>query len=154
MYVPWCNHCKKLTPKLVNVAETLSISSKHVFNTKFDATVETKFTECFNFESFWTIKLFMNKEATDLDGRCMGKEIVGSITKRVQHVSALILDQPAFDSFIKDNQVVVVYFGNSESERHICQLLCLLLWARTSLLLRAYSTIKWQPIKKLLPAVL
>ncbi len=52
MYVPWCNHCKKLTPKLVNVIETLSTSSKPEPIAKFDVIVETKFTERFNFEIF------------------------------------------------------------------------------------------------------
>ncbi len=79
------------TPKVVNVVESLSTSSKPVSVAKFDAIVETKFTERFNVENFPTLNLFMIEEAIDFDSRCKAKEIVSSVTKCVRQVSALIL---------------------------------------------------------------
>jgi thioredoxin-like negative regulator of GroEL len=87
----------------VKVVETLSTSSKPVSIAKFDCTVETKFAERFRVESIPTLKLFINEEAIDLNCGYIAKEIVDSITMCIQQVSALILDQPALDSFITDN---------------------------------------------------
>jgi hypothetical protein len=47
----------------------------------------------------------VNGEVINLNGGCTAKDIVGSITKHVIQVSALIADQSVFESFIKENQV-------------------------------------------------
>jgi protein disulfide-isomerase A1 len=105
---------KKLTSELAKAAETLPSSAKPVPITK----VENKAAERFNVEGFPTLKFFVNGEAIDFNAGCTAKDIVSWITKRVGQVSTLISDQSALDSFIKDSQVAVIYFGHSESDAH------------------------------------
>jgi protein disulfide-isomerase A1 len=103
----------------VNLVETISTSSKSELITKFDATFETKVAERFNIEGFPTLKFFVNREDIDFNSGRSVKDVVGSIIMRVQEFSAVITHQSEFDSFIKDNQVAMIYFVNSESEANL-----------------------------------
>ncbi len=104
---------------------------------------ETKFAKCFNVQGFPTPNFFVNGEAIDFNNcRPRTKNIVCLIKKCVREVSAIISDQSVFDSFIKNNQIGVVYFRNYKSNAYLSPFKFIAL-SQEKFFLSTFSTMKW-----------
>ena len=113
-YAPWCGHCKKFHPEYEKAAKTLR--KENLFLSKVDATVEKKLAEKFEIQGFPTVKLFIKGEAIEYTGGRKEQEVINWMRKKTGPATKLIKSEEEIDKLKKDNDVVLIYFGNNKNE--------------------------------------
>ena len=113
-YAPWCGHCKKFHPEYEKAAKTLR--KENLFLSKVDATVEKKLAEKFEIQGFPTVKLFIKGEAIEYTGGRKEQEVINWMRKKTGPATKLINSEEEIDKLKKDNDVVLIYFGNNKNE--------------------------------------
>ena len=113
-YAPWCGHCKKFHPEYEKAAKALR--KENLFLSKDDATVEKKLAEKFDIQGFPTVKLFIKGEAIEYTGGRKEQEVINWMRKKTGPATKSIQSVEEIDKLKKDNDVVLVYFGNKKEE--------------------------------------
>ena len=113
-YAPWCGHCKKFHPEYEKAAKTLR--KENLYLSKVDATVEKKLAEKFEIQGFPTVKLFIKGEAIEYTGGRKEQEVINWMRKKTGPATKLIQSTEDIDKLKKDNDVVLIYFGNNKNE--------------------------------------
>jgi protein disulfide-isomerase A1 len=113
-YAPWCGHCKKFHPEYEKAAKTLR--KENLFLSKVDATVEKKLAEKFDIQGFPTVKLFIKGEPMEYTGGRKEQEVINWMRKKTGPATKLIANAEEIEKLKKDNDVVLVYFGNKKEE--------------------------------------
>ena len=113
-YAPWCGHCKKFHPEYEKAAKTLR--KENLYLSKVDATVEKKLAEKFEIQGFPTVKLFIKGEAIEYTGGRKEQEVINWMRKKTGPATKLINSEEEIDKLKKDNDVVLIYFGNNKNE--------------------------------------
>jgi protein disulfide-isomerase A1 len=113
-YAPWCGHCKKFHPEYEKAAKTLK--KENLYLAKVDATVEKKLAEKFEIQGFPTVKLFIKGEDIEYTGGRKEQEVINWMRKKAGPATQLIQNAEEIEKLKKDNDVVVVYFGNKKEE--------------------------------------
>ena len=113
-YAPWCGHCKKFHPEYEKAAKTLR--KENLYLSKVDATVEKKLAEKFEIQGFPTVKLFIKGEAIEYTGGRKEQEVINWMRKKTVPATKLIQSTEDIDKLKKDNDVVLIYFGNNKNE--------------------------------------
>ena len=113
-YAPWCGHCKKFHPEYEKAAKTLR--KENLYLSKVDATVEKKLAEKFEIQGFPTVKLFIKGEAIEYTGGRKEQEVINWMRKKTGPATKLIKSEEEIDKLKKDNDVVLIYFGNNKNE--------------------------------------
>ena len=113
-YAPWCGHCKKFHPEYEKAAKTLR--KENLFLSKVDATVEKKLAEKFDIQGFPTVKLFIKGEAIEYTGGRKEQEVINWMRKKTGPATKEIQSVEEIEKLKKDNDVVLVYFGNKKEE--------------------------------------
>ena len=113
-YAPWCGHCKKIHPEYEKAAKTLR--KENLYLSKVDATVEKKLAEKFEIQGFPTVKLFIKGEPIEYTGGRKEQEVINWMRKKTGPASKLITNVDEIDKLKKDNDVVIIYFGNNKQE--------------------------------------
>lgn len=116
LYAPWCGHCKKLTPEYASAAQTLKTTTPAVPLGKVDATIHKKLAERFKVQGFPTLKFLANGNEVEYNGGRTASEIVSWVTKRTGEVTTLLADAEAVKDFIANNEVAIIYFGESDND--------------------------------------
>ncbi|EGR30442.1 prolyl 4- beta subunit precursor, putative [Ichthyophthirius multifiliis] len=119
-YAPWCGHCKSLAPEYSKAALQLQKDNSNVFLAKVDATENKESAEKFGVSGYPTLKFFAGslENPIDYSGGRNEKGIIGWLNKRTGSVSELIQDNEALKSYLQKNPVVLVYFGQSETDEN------------------------------------
>ena len=113
-YAPWCGHCKKFHPEYEKAAKTLR--KENLYLSKVDATVEKKLAEKFEIQGFPTVKLFIKGEAIEYTGGRKEQEVINWMRKKTGPATKLIQSTEDIDKLKKDNDVILIYFGNNKNE--------------------------------------
>jgi len=116
-YAPWCGHCKKLAPEYAKAAKKLKEQNGAPLG-KVDATVEKKVAERFQIKGYPTLKFFINGNPVDYNGGRTEAEIVNWINKKTGSAFKELTEAESLEKFINDNEVVVVFFGNKDSDAY------------------------------------
>ncbi|GMS89584.1 hypothetical protein PENTCL1PPCAC_11759 [Pristionchus entomophagus] len=110
-YAPWCGHCKNLAPEYEKAANKLSTPLA-----KVDCTVETEICKRYDVKGYPTLKFWKEGEPMDYDGGRDEQGIIDWIQPRVDPnykpppEEVVTLTTEIFDSFIADNELVLVEF--------------------------------------------
>lgn len=118
-YAPWCGHCKKLAPEYSRAAQALKGTDGKVALAKVDATTEKELAEKFKVEGFPTLKWFSNGNPTEYDGGRTEKEIVSWINRKLGLSSKELKSVDELESQLENNELVVVYFGDSNDDKEL-----------------------------------
>lgn len=116
-YAPWCGHCKKLAPEYSKAAKKLKELNSNVFLAKVDSTVEKASAEKQQVKGYPTLKFFVNGVASEYTGGRTEEEILLWLSKKTGPSTQEFTDKDSLAKFINDNEVVVVFFGDKESNQ-------------------------------------
>jgi protein disulfide-isomerase A1 len=119
-YAPWCGHCKNLAPHYAKAAQELAQTNPNVKLCKVDATVEKGLASKFEIRGFPTLQFFVKGSSTPIkyEGGRTTPEIINWLKKKTGPTSVEIKSTDEADKQIGDNEVVVFYFGPSDSEAY------------------------------------
>lgn len=117
-YAPWCGHCKKLAPEYAKAAGQLKKSGSVARLAKVDSTVEKKIAERFEVKGYPTIKFFTSGNPIEFGGGRTAQEIVDWVSKKLLPPSQELKTIDQAEKLISDNEVVVIFFGESGTEEH------------------------------------
>jgi protein disulfide-isomerase A1 len=115
-YAPWCGHCKKLAPEYAKAAQELSKNNPPLYLAKVDATIHKAVAGRFEVQGFPTIKLFSNGSPTEFSGGRTASEIVSWMKKKTGPASRSLSTVEDVETFHKNTEVAVVYFGSNADE--------------------------------------
>ena len=113
-YAPWCGHCKKFHPEYEKAATVLR--KEKLYLAKVDATVEKKLAEKFEIQGFPTVKLFIKGEPIEYTGGRKESEVINWMRKKSGPATKDLKTAEEVEKFQKDNDVVLVYFGNNKAD--------------------------------------
>lgn len=126
-HAPWCSHCKTMMPfyheaaKLLKENESFK-TDKPVAFAKVDATLEKNLTARFDIKGFPTLHLIRKGLVYDYEGpRSEAKDIAKYLVKEarndwdpnaveIEDSVHVIKSEKMFDEFLKQNDLVVVFF--------------------------------------------
>jgi protein disulfide-isomerase A1 len=117
-YAPWCGHCKKLAPEYSKAAGQLKKDNIKARLAKVDSTVEKKVAERFDVRGYPTLKFFTNGSPIEYGGGRTAQEIVDWLKKKLLPPSQEVKTSDEAEKLISDNEVVVIYFGETGTEEH------------------------------------
>lgn len=115
-YAPWCGHCKKLTPEYAKAAQELKSVEPPLALAKVDATIHKGLASRFEIRGFPTLKLFSNGTPSEYNGGRTHPEIVSWMKKKTGPASRTLSTASDVESFSKEAEVAVVYFGDNSSD--------------------------------------
>ena len=113
-YAPSCGHCKEFHPEYEKAATTLR--KENLYLAKIDASVEKKLAEKFDIQELPTLKLFIKGQPIEYTGRRTESEVINWMRKKTRPCFKTLKTVEEVEKFQKDNDVVLVYFGNSNTD--------------------------------------
>ena len=113
-YAPSCGHCKEFHPEYEKAATTLR--KENLYLAKIDASVEKKLAEKFDIQELPTLKLFIKGQPIEYTGRRTENEIINWMRKKTRPCFKTLKTVEEVEKFQKDNDVVLVYFGNINTD--------------------------------------
>lgn len=114
-YAPWDNQSKKFYNEYKKAAT--SLKKEKLYLAKVDATTEKKLADKYDIIGFPTVKLFMKKKHIEYNGGVKEIEIINWMKKKTIGPATKLLESvEEIEKIKKDNEVVVIYFGNNKDE--------------------------------------
>ncbi|EAR86102.1 protein disulfide isomerase (macronuclear) [Tetrahymena thermophila SB210] len=126
-YAPWCGHCKSLAPQYEKAAQQLKDGNSKAVLSKVDATAEKFVASQFTIQGYPTLKFFIKGKSIEYKGGRTTNDIVAWIERKTGPPSQLVSNPSDLQDIIKDNDVVLAYFGDSEEDKEykIFESICL-----------------------------
>ena len=113
-YAPWCGHCKIFEPEYQKASSILK--KENIFLAKIDCSNNNLSSQKYKINGFPTIIFFKNGMPYEFQGGRTGKELINWSRKKAGNLLQLIKTKEDLKQFKSDNDICLVYFGNSTQD--------------------------------------